>query len=233
MEYICHACTQGHKRKPPSLHFTPVCSIVWASGKHNSSAWCRHPRIKPTLHTIWSQHGLQKWVLASAALHLLTLNLSLHLQAFCLHSMPCLFIISFITLLPFLSKCWLKKRTGEKIRFFLILHIWLRRLTKIFCHIVTLLLLCQPYPRQSSSTNDCKRLSVKCKSSEHSHNLVAFPVPRHEKEMAYEPEHLPLVTGDLSDNLQGSDTFVARLLFATRAPGIDLWSNKSRGRGLL
>lgn len=75
--------------------------------------------------------------------------------------------------------------------------------------------------------------SDKCKSSEHSHILVALPVPRHWKEMAYKPEHLPLVIGDLSDNLQGSDMFVARLLFATRAPGIDPWSNKSRGRGLL
>lgn len=43
--------------------------------------------------------------LASAALHLLTFNLSLYLQAFCLYSMACLFIIAFIILLPFLSKC--------------------------------------------------------------------------------------------------------------------------------
>lgn len=63
--------------------------------------------------------------------------------------------------------------------------------------------------------------SGKCKSSEHSPILVALPVPMHWKEMAYKPEHLPLVTGDLSDNLQGSDMFVAQLLFATRAPGID------------
>lgn len=39
--------------------------------------------------------------------------------------------------------------------------------------------------------------------------------------MAHKPAHLPLVIGDLSDNLQGSDMFVAQLLFATRAPGID------------